>query len=268
MTKIKYQDLTNRNIGILTKSEQNILRKATVVIAGVGGVGGLVAERLVRIGIEKIKIADPQTYDATNLNRQFASSSKTIGKNKAKVVAKLLKEINPNINIEIYSEGITAKNIQQFVKRADIVVDGVDDKAFKEETLLCQAARAQGLYVVTAYAMGFGTNVFIFSPKGMTFEEYFELPQNEEGFKKYTFPYKKICPTIPSSISLDIIKKIVQREINIPTLSISCSFAASAIIVEVLSLLLKKKKPIVVPDCVILDFLKKELVIYKGAKSK
>ena len=53
-----YKSIFSRNIGLLTEKEQDRLRRSTVAIAGMGGVGGLLAERLIRLGLGKIKIND------------------------------------------------------------------------------------------------------------------------------------------------------------------------------------------------------------------
>ena len=58
---ILYKEIFFRNGGLISETEQDILRRSSVAIAGVGGVGGLLAERLVRIGIGRIKITDPGT---------------------------------------------------------------------------------------------------------------------------------------------------------------------------------------------------------------
>ena len=101
-----YKLAFSRNIGFLTDSEQEKLRCSTVSIAGMGGVGGLLAERLVRLGIGKIKITDPGTFEGSNLNRQFGSSILNLGQNKAEVVLNQLKDINPQAQISYSANGI------------------------------------------------------------------------------------------------------------------------------------------------------------------
>ena len=58
-----YNELFSRNIGVFSESEQEKLRHSTIAICGVGGVGGLLAERLIRLGIGRIKINDPGNFD-------------------------------------------------------------------------------------------------------------------------------------------------------------------------------------------------------------
>jgi len=90
-----YRNIFSRNIGVFTDAEQEKLRLSTVAIAGVGGIGGLLAERLVRLGVGHIKITDPGTFEESNLNRQFSSSMTNLDAGKTNAVFGLIKDINP-----------------------------------------------------------------------------------------------------------------------------------------------------------------------------
>ncbi|MFC1955569.1 ThiF family adenylyltransferase [Chloroflexota bacterium] len=81
----EYKEIFSRNIGILTESDQDKLRNCTLAVAGVGGVGGLLAERLIRLGVGQLKITDPGLFEPSNLNRQFGSSTLNFDRNKAEV---------------------------------------------------------------------------------------------------------------------------------------------------------------------------------------
>jgi len=65
-----YQQIFGRNIGNITEQEQKKLRKTTIAVAGIGGVGGAALFNLVRIGIGSLKITDPEDFDYSDLNRQ------------------------------------------------------------------------------------------------------------------------------------------------------------------------------------------------------
>src|ERR1700721_482305 len=73
-----YRERTDRNIGWITAEEQEILRNSVVGIAGTGGMGGLLAATLVRVGIGEIRISDSDVFDVSNINRQFAATRNTI----------------------------------------------------------------------------------------------------------------------------------------------------------------------------------------------
>ena len=77
------------------------LMQKTVLIIGLGGVGGICAEMIARAGIGKITIVDNDTIDASNINRQIPALHSTIKKSKAKVLAARLLDINPNLQLEV-----------------------------------------------------------------------------------------------------------------------------------------------------------------------
>ena len=103
----EYEATFCRNIGILSESDQNKLQKCTIAIAGMGGVGGLLAERLIRLGVGHMKITDPGAFEQSNLNRQFHSSRRNLGQNKAEAVFSHFKDINPEATIYWSKTGIT-----------------------------------------------------------------------------------------------------------------------------------------------------------------
>jgi molybdopterin/thiamine biosynthesis adenylyltransferase len=257
-----------RNIGILTKDEQRRLKDSTVAIAGIGGVGGLPAERLTRLGIGHIKIADPETFTNSDLNRQFGSSIKTLGKKKVEVVGEIMKEINPDLQLNMFPEGINQKNIEDFLDGVDLVIDAIEFFAFKERMLLYPKARERGIYVILSGATGFGSPLFVFSPNGMTMEEFFEVPSEKEKIESFQISAHKICPKLPEYIDQEIIQKMVKRELPGSTLSSICALAGSLLSTEVLLLLLKKRKPVIVPKCILLDLFRQELVKMDLSKNR
>ena len=72
------------------------INKSTILVIGLGGVGGYVVESLVRSGIGKIIIVDKDTVDETNINRQIIALNSTIGLNKTDEFEKRIKDINPD----------------------------------------------------------------------------------------------------------------------------------------------------------------------------
>ena len=88
-----YWERVNRNLGWLGNTleeqheRQKKLRDSVIGIVGTGGIGGAVAARLVRMGALNLKLADPDDFDLTNVQRQYGATRDTVGRNKAEVVA-------------------------------------------------------------------------------------------------------------------------------------------------------------------------------------
>ncbi len=107
---------------------QNILKKKTVLIIGIGALGSTSSELLCRAGIGKLILVDDDKVELSNLQRQSLFSEKDIKKSKAKSAKKRLNEINQDVKIEIYENRLTKSNIN-LIKKAmpDIVLDCSDN---------------------------------------------------------------------------------------------------------------------------------------------
>ena len=102
-----YKEMTGRNIGVISDEEQKRLNRACIAVTGCGGMGGLSAEQLVRLGVGHVKIADFDKFEVHNLSRQCCSTSRNVGQNKADILAGYFKEINPESRIDSFREGVT-----------------------------------------------------------------------------------------------------------------------------------------------------------------
>ncbi len=170
-----YDQAFERNLGWLTANEQTKLRNSCVAIAGLGGAGGFQAQILARLGVGRFKIADLDSFELTNINRQIGASVETLGQPKVPVIRDMILAINPEAEVEIFQEGITATSINQFLESVDLVLDGIDFFAQKTKLLLFQKSYEKHLRVITSCPLGFGASVIIFSPDGMKYEDYFDL---------------------------------------------------------------------------------------------
>ncbi|MCX8049541.1 MAG: ThiF family adenylyltransferase, partial [Methylohalobius sp.] len=181
MIQFDYTTAFSRNLGFVSHEEQQRLKKARVAIAGLGGTGGAQVQALARMGIGNFTLADPDTFELANFNRQAGAFVHTLGRSKAEVTAEILSAINPEADIRLLKEGIGVKNIDTFLAGVDVVIDSLDFYCFEERFLLYSKARERGLWVLTAPPLGFGFTLLSFDPKGMTFEEYFDFrPEMDE----------------------------------------------------------------------------------------
>ena len=110
----------------LTPAEQDRFRKATIGVAGAGGLGSNVLMHLVRSGLEHFVIADFDRVSAGNLNRQFFFPDQ-VGRLKTDAVAENLRKINPDLSLELHPVRITEENLRSVFGRCDILVEAFDD---------------------------------------------------------------------------------------------------------------------------------------------
>lgn len=168
-----YQEAFKRNLGLIDPEEQQRLRQARIAIAGMGGVGGIHLVTLARLGIGKFTIADPDTFEVANFNRQYGATVSSLGQSKAEVMKKAVLDINPSADVRILKEPIGEKNVGEFLKDVDLFIDGIDAFVIKARRLIYRKAAEQGIYTVTAAPAGFSSAFLIFDPKGMSCDEYF-----------------------------------------------------------------------------------------------
>jgi tRNA threonylcarbamoyladenosine dehydratase len=150
-----YAQLVERNAGLIAPSSQQRLARATILVAGCGSTGGASIEPLVRLGVQRLLLADVGSYELNNLNRQAAFLAE-LGQNKAQACAARALRINPHVSVTYYPEGITESNAADLARSADVVIDGVDvttRAGWRAKFLTHQAAIAAGVPVITGYDM-------------------------------------------------------------------------------------------------------------------
>ena len=112
------------------KGQQKLL-DSKVLIIGAGGLGAPIALYLAAAGIGAIGIADADTVDLSNLQRQVIHFTPDIGKPKVISAKEKIEAINPDVQVRTYHEWISAANIMAIIKEYDFVVDGTDNFAAK-----------------------------------------------------------------------------------------------------------------------------------------
>jgi len=118
----------SRTIPVIGIDGLNKLKEKKIAIFGIGGVGGYALESLVRAGAENVFIADFDTIDDSNLNRQILFLNENIGENKIDVAIERMKKINPNCKITFSKEKLTSKNLEKIVPEdLDYAIDAIDD---------------------------------------------------------------------------------------------------------------------------------------------
>ena len=144
---------TDRTELILGKEGIEKLKASKVILFGVGGVGGYIAECLTRAGIGHLTVVDGDVVDVTNINRQIVSLSSNVGLPKTEAAFNRLKEINPDADIKAVQKFITAENITEInLESYDYGIDAVDDVNAK--TAIIKEAKAKNIPVISAMGAG------------------------------------------------------------------------------------------------------------------
>ena len=125
-------EIFSRNKLFWGEENQNLLSLKHVAVFGLGGVGGFCAEALVRAGIGSLTIIDFDNVSVSNINRQLVALQSTVGQNKAMLFEKRLKDINPNIKLNVIDDFYTG-NLD--LSNIDFVADAIDTMRSKIELL-------------------------------------------------------------------------------------------------------------------------------------
>jgi len=129
------------------------LKASRVIVFGLGGVGGICTEALVRAGIGSISLVDFDRVDITNLNRQVIAFHSTMGKPKTEAMASCIRDINPEARIQEYALRVTWENVGELIHPdLDYVVDAIDDVQGK--LAIITRARDLGLPVISSMGTG------------------------------------------------------------------------------------------------------------------
>jgi sulfur carrier protein ThiS adenylyltransferase len=118
---IETEEIFKRNV----PGVRDILLKKTVAVAGCGGLGSNAAVALVRVGIGKLIIVDPDVVELSNLNRQYFFID-DVGKKKTDAIAVHLKAINPQLNLVTHFIELTTGNVPELFKEADLLIEAFD----------------------------------------------------------------------------------------------------------------------------------------------
>ena len=175
MSPFSYDEAFARNLGWVTEAEQQRLKKSRVCIAGLGGVGGVQLLTLARLGVGAFSVADFDTFALANFNRQVGATVTTLGRPKSEVMVAMALDINPDLDIRVFSNGLNEENLDAFLADGDVYLDGLDFFALDIRRHVFALCHANGIPAVTVAPLGLGAALLNFVPGGMSFEAYFRL---------------------------------------------------------------------------------------------
>ena len=142
-----------RQMLLFGEEGQEKLKNASVLIAGAGGLGCPVALYLAAAGVGRIRIADRDTVEISNLNRQILHMYKDIGQKKSASAEETLRAVNPYIEVEGICTTIERSNISELAGDVDLIVDAMDN--FTTRYLLNEVAVKSGIPLMHGAISGF-----------------------------------------------------------------------------------------------------------------
>jgi molybdopterin/thiamine biosynthesis adenylyltransferase len=242
----EYGTAFSRNLGWVTAEEQARLRGKRVAIAGLGGVGGSHLLTLARLGIGAFNLAEGDRFELANFNRQAGASCSTLGRGKLDVLIEMARDINPDLEIRGFPEGVTSGNVDEFLRGADLYVDGLDFFAFEARIFTFGACARLGVPASTAAPLGMGVALLNFLPGRMTFEQYFGFEGQPESEQALRF-LLGLSPAMLQRSYLADRSRVNLAEHRGPSTVIACQLCAGVAAAEALKMLLGRGSVVAAP---------------------
>ena len=178
------------------------LQEATVMIVGLGAVGGYSLEALARAGVGHLILVDFDIFDFSNINRQILALTSTVGQKKVEVARKRVLEINPECNVEIEDAFVNTCNLDKILNRKiDFVIDAID--SIKEKCDLISVLYQKKIPFISSMGAALKTDVS-------------SLKQVKLSQTAYCMMAKKIRQTLK------------QKKIDVSKIDCVCSFEQTA----------------------------------------
>lgn len=241
-----YDEAFSRNLGWVTEAEQGALRHKRVAIAGMGGVGGSHLLTLARLGIGAFNIADFDTFDLVNFNRQAGALVSTLGLPKVDVLAGMARDINPECDLRQFPLGVSIENIDDFLRGVDLYVDALDFFAFDARRAVFAACRRRGIPAITAAPLGMGAAVMVFTADSMSFEDYFGFEGCDDDERAVRFLLGLSPGMLQRAYLVDPTRVNLSRREGPSTIA-ACQICAGVTATETIKLLLGRGKVLSAP---------------------
>jgi molybdopterin-synthase adenylyltransferase len=159
------------------REAQEKLKNSTIIVAGIGGLGGTTAFFLAASGVGKLIFVHEGNLTESNLNRQILMKNDRVGESRVNIAVDTLREFNPHVEVEVYDEPVREERMVELLDRADLLVDARHN--FPERRILNKAAVRTGKPMVEAAMNSLEATLFNIFP-GETGCLHCIYPENQE----------------------------------------------------------------------------------------
>jgi len=211
----RYKDASyNRNYGYWNEAEQQLICDSNVSIAGVGGDGFQLGLNLVRMGVQNLSVADPEVFEKENSNRVPGAIVRNYGRNKAVVFKEMAEEINPDVKVDVYTDGVSQDNVEDFLRNVNLLIDESELRYAHIGVMLARTARKLLIPNMTVMNIGFAGVATSFDPEAKNTHatlEYLlgiseDVPIDE--IKDMKVNLDSMLPYIPGYGDIDVLKAV------------------------------------------------------------
>lgn len=241
-TPFVYEEAFSRNLGLVTKTEQERLKNARIAIVGMGGVGGSHLLTLVRMGIGRFSLVDFDTFELPNFNRQMGASMASLGTSKVETMADMALKINPELDLRVQKTALTPETMDAFMAGVDVLVDGLDFFVPELRAQMFDYCHAHNIPFVTAGPMGLTTAWLVWRPKAMAPADYFRFDRAPSPEQKVLHFLLGISPKLLQKKHIVDMSSVDFKAHRGPSMAAACMAASAVAATEVLKLILGRGK--------------------------
>ncbi|MFH7014630.1 ThiF family adenylyltransferase [Flavobacterium sp. FlaQc-47] len=227
------EDRYSRNRLYLTEEEQEIIKNFPILLAG-SGIGSVIAECALRFGFEKITIVDGDQVERSNLNRQNYTED-DVDMNKVDALARRLKSINKNAEINCLDFFLTVDNVGDHLKGHKAAVNALDFSS-PVPLIFDTACQKLGIPILHPYNIGWGSLVTVIAKDGLLLDAIADSDEqfNEVTLVEYASSYMRFWGN-PQSWIDDIIEKYRNEKETLPPPQLSiASWSVAAVCTHLL----------------------------------
>ncbi len=199
-------DQFEENLGILTIEELESIKYSNVLLIGLGGLGGYIANSLARLGVTSMTLVDFDIFQLTNLNRQLFSMHSNLGMNKTEVIQIAIKKINPKCQISIFNQKIEAIDLDH-LGGFDLIIDAVDN--IETKCYLENLGERLNIPLIHGAVGGWYGQVGIILPGSKLLNKLYE--DNQQGIEKIQ-KSPTFTPAIVANIMIAEMVKLITKK--------------------------------------------------------
>jgi len=265
-----YSKMTERNIGIISFDEQELIRNTHIAIFGTGGMGGRIAEILVRSGCEKIRIIDKDTYSLSNLSTQNITQN-DVNKKKVDVLEKKFIDINPDLELKKY-DLVDETNISEILQNVQIACLSLDGPL--ASIIVARECRKRKIPLIEAwstpllYAWWFTEDsidyesCYKFNTREKSYSQIRKIPDFQQHFRDSIFNFLEAMPNIPDyyGYKINTMEKMKKGELSLRSFAPFVYMTGSYIAFEIIfSGILHRKQKVIAPAIISYDLIASQI---------
>ena len=206
----------------------------------------------------EFNIADLDTFELANFNRQAGAVVSTLGRPKVDTLADMARDINPECDIKVFPGGVQPDNLEGFFENVDLYVDGLDAFAFRAREMVFAYCAAHEIPATSVAPLGMSAALMNFLPGRMTFEQYFQLAGCSDAEKAIRF-LVGFAPSLLHRHYLVDPTRVSLADGRGPSTGLSCMLCAGVAAAEALKILIGRGKVWAAPHAIQFDGFRNQL---------